>query len=230
MRIGRVAAERVNDIATVDGKQFLDTVYEKSSRTFGFKGGFVVPTPRNTCTKSEIIQIQTGWFAPGRSQRSLSVSLSLCLSLSVSLSLIMVSCEQVYVNGVHIPIPDDLVKLGKAANMNAGGTRIGGRVHGCLELSSPPGISLLSSGKEKLDERHPRFEKCKEWLETRLDYYFKVRKASLLCPLILKKTNRTFATTGSGQTQEKLRGKRTGVSAGALFRRPPGAHSQIEQR
>ena len=103
-------------------------------------------------------------------------------------------------------------------------------MHGCLELSSPPGISLLSSGKEKLDERHPRFEKCKEWLETRLDYYFKVRKASLLCPLILKKTNRTFATTGSGQTQEKLRGKRTGVSAGALFRRPPGAHSQIEQR
>ena len=84
MRIGRVAAERVNDIATVDGKQFLDTVYEKSSRTFGFKGGFVVPTPRNTCTKSEIIQIQTGWFAPGRSQRSLSVSLSLSLSLCLS--------------------------------------------------------------------------------------------------------------------------------------------------
>lgn len=28
-------------------------------------------------------------------------------------------------------------------------------------------------GKEKLDERHPWFEKCKEWLEYRLDFYLK---------------------------------------------------------
>ena len=30
-----------------------------------------------------------------------------------------------YVNGVHIPIPDELVKLGKAANLNDGGRRTG---------------------------------------------------------------------------------------------------------
>ena len=30
-----------------------------------------------------------------------------------------------------------------------------------------------AQGKEKLDERHPWFEKCKEWLEYRLDFYLK---------------------------------------------------------
>ena len=28
-------------------------------------------------------------------------------------------------------------------------------------------------GKEKLDERHPWFERCKEWLEYRLNFYLK---------------------------------------------------------
>ena len=51
----------------------------------------------------------------------------------------------VYVNGVHIPIPDDLVRFGAASDFNKGGTRLGGRVHGCLELFCPPGVSLLSS-------------------------------------------------------------------------------------
>ena len=57
-------------------------------------------------------------------------------------------------------------------------------MHGCLELSSPPGISLLSSGKEKLDERHPvRRPFFSTFIPSRhtIDIDMQTHKPTLLC-------------------------------------------------
>eukprot|EP01047_Picozoa_sp_COSAG01_P031201 COSAG01_NODE_2204_length_8173_cov_4.803939_5_plen_1368_part_00 len=79
-------------------------------------------------------------------------------------------------NGAHIPL-SELLRLGKSGKLGQGGRRLGSRVHGTLELMTPPHVSVLDSGKERLNlSVTMRSQKALDWLIERVDFYLQALK------------------------------------------------------